>query len=127
MENTEVMEKPLEQSSGSGNRKPKDRRAGRSINKLSSCLLVLFLFLSVCITKEEMAGSVSRSASAGAWTKTVNRISYGVIFEYNQGVILRADSWTHLFVIKLPEKIFREEQLFLKALHEGSSPTLAFC
>ena len=60
-------------------------------------------------------------------SKTVNRISYGVVFEFNQEIMLKADSWTHLFVVNLPKKIFKEEQLFLKSLHEGSSPTLAVC
>src|SRR6267154_1044051 len=122
---TEVEKESVQQSMGLGISKPKDRRTGQFGGKLSKCLLILIMLLTVCIMREEMAGSASKMTSTRY--KTINRISYGVVFEFNQEIMLKADSWTHLFVVNLPKKIFKEEQLFLKSLHEGSSPTLAFC
>jgi len=59
-----------------------------------------------------MAESASRNFNTHS--KTVDMISCGVVFEFNQEIKLGADNWAHLFVINLPRKVFKGEQLFLK-------------
>jgi hypothetical protein len=60
-------------------------------------------------------------------SKTVNRISYGVVFEYREDMIMTSDWWSHVFIIKLPTKVFGDEQNFLESLHAGDAPAKALC
>jgi len=60
-------------------------------------------------------------------SKSVNRISYGVVFEYKQEVVLHTQKWSHVFIVKLPKKVFDEEQDFIHQLSFGETPAKALC
>src|SRR5437867_11513655 len=38
-----------------------------------------------------------------------------------------SEYWSHVFIIKLPKKIFGEEQNFLESLNAGNAPAKALC
>jgi hypothetical protein len=59
--------------------------------------------------------------------KTVNRISYGVIFQYQQEIEMTTQIWSHVFIVKLPAKMFEEELDFLRQLNIGETPAKALC
>ena len=60
-------------------------------------------------------------------SKTVNRISYGVVFKYQDDMKMISEYWSHIFIIKLPKKTFGDEQSFIDSLHADNTPVKALC
>src|SRR3989442_13679004 len=98
-------------------------RCGRdwSSDVCSSDLVVL----SLCVNSRGMLSEENMQNKITS--KTVNRISYGVIFNYYQDIVMTSEVWSHVFIIKLPQKVFAEEQNFLETLHVGDAPAKALC
>ena len=88
-------------------------------------MLLLMIIFSVSVIKVNALSK--KSAQSTITSKTVNRISYKVIFEYFQDMTMTSEIWSHVFIIKLPKKIFKEEQVFLETLHAGEAPAKALC
>src|SRR3989442_95328 len=91
--------------------------------------LIRTLFVLLCITSciaNSSAEGIS-SFSNSVTSKSVNRISYGVIFNYQEDMIFTTKYWHHVFIIKLPQKVFDKEQNFIESLHAGNAPAKALC
>src|SRR5437867_4392722 len=94
-------------------------------SNLNLSMIMIILVLSTCInsSNESLLGLHSSESP----NQSVNRLSYGVIFDYYQDVVMTSEIWSHVFVIKLPQIFFREEQNFIEALHTGDAPARALC
>src|SRR5437867_8576843 len=88
-------------------------------------ITMLFVVLSLCVNSGGMLSEENMQNKITS--KTVNRISYGVIFNYYQDIVMTSEVWSHVFIIKLPQKVFAEEQNFLETLHIGDAPAKALC
>lgn len=92
---------------------------------MNSFLLTLIALMSCCmIVNGNMDDSTMRNQRKG---KTIDRISYGVIFEHKDDVILSTHQWSHVFIIKLPQRSFLNEQDYLEQLNLGETPARALC
>lgn len=64
-------------------------------------------------------------------SKSVNRIAYGIVFEYKYDSFIPDKSWRHIFVLQLPARAFQEEQNYLAGLHVaedlGEPPPRILC
>ena len=93
-------------------------------NYLTTLVLTLIVLLSVFVEKSEM---VERDRRTKIGNENINRISYGVYFQYQQKTQLTTQTWEHWFVIKMPKRVFDEEQNFLDQLSLGETPAKALC
>src|SRR6266516_7398991 len=64
-------------------------------------------------------------------SKSVNRIAYGIIFEYKYESFIPDKSWRHTFALQLPTRAFQDEQNYLASLHLaedlGETPPRILC
>ena len=100
----------------------------RTFSHPFSSLVTTLLFVCSILTCATASAALDNPRYLGRPTsKTVNRISYGVIFEYHDDMSMITEYWSHVFIIKLPKKIFGEEQNFLESLNAGNAPAKALC
>ena len=90
------------------------------------CSLMMLILMLCCVSKIS-GNNLDETLRSTRNTQTINRMSYGVIFKYSRDVVMTSELWSHVFIIKLPQKVFADEQNFLETLHAGETPARALC
>src|SRR5437867_4903520 len=67
-------------------------------------MITLILVLSTCVKSSDESLTSRSLHCSEVPNQSVNRLSYGVIFDYYQDVVMTTEIWAHVFVIKLPQK-----------------------
>src|SRR6266516_5119376 len=78
---------------------------------------IFFSLLSLFCFVQESTAAPEKKHSNRQVSKSVNRIAYGIIFEYKYDSFLPDRSWRHTFALQLPTRAFQNEQNYLASLH----------
>jgi hypothetical protein len=80
------------------------------------------------MTQKVNAGNRDSRENGGEGDKVVDRLNYGVLFQYEQMSGSVNDEWRHIFEIRLPYQPFHDENDYLTTLGLGiESPARNYC